>query len=113
MDRPTTLGIGLDRLDVMTEPAHESGGPDWIIGLNLPIRQPMVDPRLGAVQADMRSLQPQLAAIFAKTQEIESVLRQCADDGMTRDEIASQASLPMEAVVRVLRGGSVFGWSAQ
>ena len=42
------------------------------------------------------------------TKSMEDVIRDCAAQGMTRDEIAEQGSLSGAAVDRVLEGGTLF-----
>ncbi|TFD93024.1 hypothetical protein E3T61_05470 [Cryobacterium lactosi] len=88
---------------------ESSKGPDWLIDLSGPIRQPMRDPRLDNARAALIEMQPQLIALDAAAKQVETALRDCADNGMTTDEIAVQISLPMDVVKRVLNGGSLLG----
>lgn len=84
-----------------------SDGPDWLIDLSRPVRQPMRDPRLDNARAALIEMQPQLIALDTAAKQVEAVLRDCAEIGMTSDEIAIQISLSIEVVKRVLNGGSL------
>ena len=86
-----------------------SNGPDWLIDLSGPARQPMSDPRLDRARAALIEMQPQVIALDTAAKQVEAVLRDCAESGMTGDEIAVQIALPMEVVKRVLNGGSLLG----
>lgn len=86
-----------------------SNAPDWIIDLSRPVRQPMRDSRLDDARAAVIQIQAQLIALDAAAKRVEAVVRDCADIGMTSDEIAVQISLSMEVVNRVLNGGSLLG----
>ncbi|TFC86383.1 hypothetical protein [Cryobacterium sp. TMT4-31] len=86
-----------------------SNAPDWIIDLSRPVRQPMRDSRLDDARAALTQLQDQLSPLDTAAKRVEAVLRDCAEIGMTSDEIADQISLSMEVVKRVLNGGSLLG----
>ncbi|WP_160141395.1 hypothetical protein [Microbacterium sp. SLBN-154] len=82
--------------------------PDWIIDLSQPRREPQADPRLPLVAEVVRGAQAQLSAIGAVMGSVEEVIRECAAQGMTRDEIAEQCGLSAVTVDRVLAGGTLF-----
>jgi len=86
-----------------------SNGPDWIIDLSRPVRQPMRDSRLDDARAALIQIQAQLSPLETAPKQVEAVLRDCAMIGMTSDEIAVQISLSMDVVKRVLNGGSLLG----
>ncbi|POH71254.1 hypothetical protein C3B59_01210 [Cryobacterium zongtaii] len=69
-----------------------SSTPDWLIDLSRPVRQPMRDPRLDKVRAALIEIQAQLIALDTEAKQVEAVLRDCAEIGMTSDEIAVQIS---------------------
>jgi DNA-directed RNA polymerase specialized sigma24 family protein len=81
---------------------------DWMIDLNQSPEEPRTDPRLPVVREAVRAAQAQLQTVAAMLQSMESVIRECAADGMTADEIADQCSLTRESVERVLSGGALF-----
>ena len=54
-------------------------------------------------------MQAQLITLDTAAKQVEVVLRDCREIGMTSDEIAVQVSLSMEVVERVLNGGSLLG----
>ncbi|TFD92121.1 hypothetical protein E3T61_07385 [Cryobacterium lactosi] len=88
---------------------ESSQGPKWLIDLSGPVRQNMRDPRLDNARAALIEVQPQLIALDATVKQVETALRDCAEAGMSADEIAVQISLSMDVVKRVLNGGSFLG----
>ena len=83
--------------------------PDWIIDLRRPVRRPMRDSRLDDARAALIQIQNQLSPLDTAAKRVEAALRDCAEIGMTSDEIADQISLSIEVVKRVLNGGSLLG----
>lgn len=93
----------------MTEHAETPDrAADWIIDLSVPPRPVRTDPRLPAMRATIRDAQTRLLGIVKTMSGVENIIRECARNGMTRDEIADQASLAIEAVDRVIAGGTLF-----
>ena len=84
--------------------------PDWTIDLSRPPREPQTDPRLSVVSEAVRSAQTQLLTIVSTMKFMEEVIRDCAAQGITRDEIVDQCSLDAAAVDRVLAGGTLFNF---
>ncbi|TFC46258.1 MULTISPECIES: hypothetical protein [Cryobacterium] len=85
-----------------------SSAPDWLLDLSRAVRQPMRDPRLDNARAALIDIQARLVALDTEAKQVEAVLRDCAEIGMTSEEIAVRI-LSMEVVNRVLNGGSLLG----
>lgn len=103
-------GEGLGTLVAMNRSGDASSSPDWIINLNQPARAARSDPRLHDVRIAIAAMQTHLAAVEASAKQVEALLRACAERGMTNDEIAVQAALPIEVVARVLSGDPLLKW---
>jgi hypothetical protein len=89
-------------------PETPDRAPDWTIDLGHPPRPVQTDARLPAVRDAIRDAQTHLLAIVETMAGVEDVIRDCAARGMTRDEIADQCALSIEAVDRVIAGGTLF-----
>lgn len=91
----------------MTRTDEASSSPDWVVNLDQPTRPPKTDPRLDDVRSTLAGMRSHAGAIETSCEAVETLLRDCAKNGMTEDEIAVQATLPIGVVVRVLSGGSL------
>lgn len=98
--------------DAPRDTPADSDGPghdvDWTIDLEASPPEQRSDPRLELVAQVLREAHVQLASITSTVRTMETVIRGCAEEGMTVDEISVQASLGREAVERVLGGGTLF-----
>ncbi|WP_207456623.1 hypothetical protein [Desertivibrio insolitus] len=84
-------------------------GPDWTID---PSQEPptgRLDERLARLRPDLVSLRKQLAELDASSRDIETVIRDCAADGLSPEEIAAQLGTEVPPIARVLGGGSLLG----
>lgn len=82
--------------------------PDWTFDLDHPPRPPRTDPRLATAPRTILHAQTQLIAIVETMTVLEDQIRACGEAGMTPDELADQCSVSIEAVHRVLAGGTLF-----
>jgi DNA-directed RNA polymerase specialized sigma24 family protein len=93
----------------MTDPAESADRrPDWVIDLNHPPRPAMTDPRLDSTRTTIRRAQTQLQEVITTMAAWEDLVRDCAASGMTADEIATQCSVSIESVRRIIAGGTFF-----
>jgi hypothetical protein len=90
----------------LTEPANSA--PDWIIDLEHPPCPAMTDPRLDSTRTTIVRAQAQLQEVISTMAVWEDVVRDCARDGLTADEIATQCSVSIESVRRIIAGGTFF-----
>lgn len=83
--------------------------PDWIVDLDAPVRKRMSDPRLQNVRQTLLGMHLQPSEPGLSAARVEAILRDCAEKGMSPDEIAVDAHLSREVVTRVLGGGPLLG----
>lgn len=89
-------------------PAASDHGPDWFIDLNEPVRERRTDARLGMAAGAVRAAHARPLSRAPATKDLEDAMRDCASNGMTRDEIAEQCSFTSKQVDHVLAGGKLF-----
>lgn len=95
-----------------SEPDGSEPDVDWEIDPEATPPEQRSDPRLELVAHVLRETHAQLASITSTVAAMERVIRECAEQGMTVDQICVQGSLDRAAVERVLAGGVLFRTSA-